>query len=418
MMHEDSTVDFEVQRRRANRTHRGLTCWHAVHAFIAMGAAGVAVGTSYWLIPKPPGLLGIWSLGLWSVCYKVSEERARTTEWRQRTQRKQQQTDDTQRPQPMPELARVDDLKSYLASTLTQNLFASNSTDPPDVRGEKLSAELRELGIAAPSPSPAPAGDDGNATATAQAADPAESRVLADSINPAFQKQLGWTAAAQDAAARIVEGFPLSTGCTNGIETLAPGGKDSVRQFMTNVPYPVGTDVSIVFQCTRWLSVAFGVLVFVVFCGACIGAMVNGVGPAARAAAWASALASPLALLAGLGGTVAYFVLLARIATEDSRNVLNISYLFTDQQITFGVQNYWGWSGWLFIAAVGWFAIGIPIGCCVVSRAKAPGEGGGGGRAGMGMGMRTPGRLLPFRRRSSIDFEKSPAESNAPTATA
>jgi len=57
-------------------------------------------------------------------------------------------------------------------------------------------------------------------------------------------------------------------------------------------------------------------------------------------------------VLCGLGGVASYFILLARISSRDSKQVLNVSYLFVDEgDITPYIHHYWGWSGWVFIGA-------------------------------------------------------------------
>ncbi len=63
-----------------------------------------------------------------------------------------------------------------------------------------------------------------------------------------------------------------------------------------------------------------------------------------------------------------YFILLARISSRDSKQVLNVSYLFVDEgEITPYVHHYWGWSGWVFIGAAAWSLLMLPFLCGTIA---------------------------------------------------
>lgn len=73
-----------------------------------------------------------------------------------------------------------------------------------------------------------------------------------------------------------------------------------------------------------------------------------------------------LQVVSGLAGAVDYFILLARIASSNATEVINVSYLFVDYTTDGyrGIANYWGWSGWVFLGSVAWSLLMFPFLCC------------------------------------------------------
>ena len=160
-----------------------------------------------------------------------------------------------------------------------------------------------------------------------------------------------------------MEGFPVSSGCTNPVKIYK---NDSAGEFFTAVPYPNGPNSYYLFQCLRGFVSGFGIfglLACVIFFGS-LGVRVGG---CSLSNIFFGTLFGTLQVLCGLAGVISYFILLARISGSDSSQVLNVSYMFVSQPISFGVHQYWGWSAWVFIGATGWSLLMFPFTCCMSS---------------------------------------------------
>lgn len=367
-MHEVAELDeadFEGRGSRARRSYYGLLGWNAVHILIAVAAAGVAAGTTHWIDTSPPGLLGINNAGLWSVCY----------------------TD-------VPDDETVDDLTRHLSDIVAANLFGSEGTSSnfnKQLEAELLEQdgygvfeeELRDLIASGENATNAT-----DATANGVSSDEdqkfvdelADGELTPDMIPASVKESKDYKSALQKASVNVlvgaaVEGFPVSSGCTNPVNIYK---NDSAGEFFRAVPYPNGPNSYYLFQCLRGFVSGFGIfglLACVIFFGS-LGVRVGG---CSLSNIFFGTLFGTLQVLCGLAGVISYFILLARISGSDSSQVLNVSYMFVSQPISFGVHQYWGWSAWVFIGATGWSLLMFPFTCCMlashrVSRAEASGD--------------------------------------------
>ncbi|QDZ19034.1 hypothetical protein HOP50_02g15430 [Chloropicon primus] len=351
MMHEMDESEFQEQTgsSRARRHYYRLVAWNAVQLLIALAAAGVAVGTTHWINASPNGLLGINNAGLWSVCY----------------------TD-------VPEDETVDDLTRHLSGIVAENLFGADGTSA--TFNKQLEQELLEqdgpgvfkeelkdlLATNAPDVSRSDNSTAGDPEAAQKFVDELADGELTPDMIPQDVKD---TASYQDALQRAtvnvlvtsaLKDFPVSSGCTNAVGVYKD---DQPGKFFSFVPFPYGGSSYYVFQSLRGFVVGYGIL-GALACFIFFGTLAVSVGSCSYSNIVSGTIFAVLQVLCGLGGVICYFILTARIANSNSKQVLNVSYMFVDEPIPYDLHQYWGWSAWIFIGAAGWSLVMLPFLCC------------------------------------------------------
>jgi len=344
MQHEMNEANFESRESKQSRAFYGLTAWNAVHLIIGVAAAGVAVSTSHWLDTTykegMQGLLGINHAGLWSVCFAE-----------------------------IPENETAKNLTDHLSNIVDENLFGSGSmTQSKDFMIELEEQMLEnspefETRLAALLAEPA---DSGNVTSSAEES-LGDSAETPDMIPASLKDSEAYKEAVRQATVDYivnvtVEGFPLSSGCSNPMHVYK---SDVAGWFFRNVPYPYGYDTYHLFQCLRAFVVGFGIfgllsIMFFLF------NLCTEIGSCSSANLSFAMIFATLQVVSGLAGVVDYFILLARIASSNATEVINVSYLFVDYTTDGyrGIANYWGWSGWVFLGSVAWSLLMFPFLCC------------------------------------------------------
>jgi len=347
-MHEIDESDLSFQGKHT-KSYYGLLAWNVVHVFVAVVAGLVALSTSQWIDTEPQGLLGIDHAGLWTVCYTK-----------------------------VPEGETVDNLTRHLSDIVSSNLFGPEGASEAfnlqleeelleTDRSEAFKMKLAELLQSSPDDAVNMQSD--NATATDQVMEGlAEDDLTPDMIPNALRDSASYSSALQEASVAVivsaaVEGFPVSTGCSNPLKVIED---DKPSEFFTAVPYPSGGSSYYLFQCLRGFVVGFcmfGVFVCVIM----LSSLVVNVGGCAAFNLSTAMLFTILQVLCGLAGVASWFILLARISSTDSSQVLNVSYMFVDSPIAYGLHQYWGWSGWVFVGATGWSVLFLPFLCSTLS---------------------------------------------------
>ena len=299
---------------------------------------------------EPPGLLGIDHAGLWTVCYTK-----------------------------VPDGETVDNLTRHLSDIVSQNLFGPEGTSQAfnlqleeelleTDKSEAFKMKLNELLQNNPSLDDAVNMQSNNATSQVLDDDTSEDELTPDMIPNELRDTRSYSSALQEASTAVivsaaVEGFPVSSGCSNPLKVIED---DKPSEFFTAVPYPNGPNSYYLFQCLRGFVVGFcmfGVFVCIIF----LSNFAIRVGGCAMFNLSTAAFFTVLQVLCGLAGVVSWFILLARISSSDSKQVLNVSYMFVDNQIVYGLHQYWGWSGWVFIGAAGWSVLFLPFLCSTLS---------------------------------------------------
>jgi hypothetical protein len=349
MMHEIDESELSFQGKHT-KSYYGLLAWNIVHVFIAVVAGLVALSTSQWIDTEPQGLLGIDHAGLWTVCYTK-----------------------------VPEGETVDNLTRHLSDIVSENLFGAEGASEAfnlkleeelleTDRSEAFKMKLAELLQSSPDEDAVNMQSD-NSTATDELTeDIAEDDLTPDMIPNALRDSASYSSALQEASVAVivsaaVEGFPVSTGCSNPLKVIED---DKPSEFFTAVPYPSGGSSYYLFQCLRGFVIGFcmfGVFVCVIF----LSTLVISVGGCAAFNLSTAMLFTVLQVLCGLAGVASWFILLARISSTDSSQVLNVSYMFVDSPIAYGLHQYWGWSGWVFVGATGWSVLFLPFLCSTLS---------------------------------------------------
>jgi len=293
-------------------------------------------------VTSPPGLLGIDNAGLWSVCYRD-----------------------------VPEHETVSNLTSHLEGIIYENLFGSEKDSSNDmVDKEQLEKEIRSSSfnqtlqerlkeITDPT-----VNGNGNGTDADQVATVMEGidEVSPDDIPEDIKNGIMYSDLLKELAVKLlvnesIEKFPISSGCSNSMRLQET---DHVGEFFESVPYPTGPSTYYVLQSLRGFVVGFG-LFGVLACLLSFVLVGVRVGSCGVSLLVILIVVIVLQVISGMAGIAAYFILLARLSSSDSKQLLNVSYLFVEEPIEYGLHQYWGWSAWVFIGGVCWAFLGFPI---------------------------------------------------------
>jgi len=347
MMHEiDDSLEFQG---RSKKSYYGLVGWNAFHVFVATVAGLVALSTPNWIDTEPQGLLGIDNAGLWQVCY----------------------TD-------VPEDETVDNLTRHLGDIVAKNLFGTEGASEAfnlrleeelldSDKGGAFQLKLKEL-LDSPS-SAVNKLDNTTTTSEEESFDDLADGPTPDAIPQSVRDTTAYSSALQEATVNVIveaatEDFPVSSGCTDPMRLTH---EDPTGEFFDAVPYPNGPTSYYLFQCMRGFVAGFclfGAITCIIF----LATFAIGVGTCSSVNMGLVTCFAVLHVACGLAGVIAYFILLARISSSDSKQILNVSYMFVEDQIQYGLAQYWGWSGWVFIGATGWSVLFLPFLCGTISQ--------------------------------------------------